>query len=245
MTRDSGTEGLVFDAVDAVLMIEASGELEDPEGARWIAGPVPFLLDGSPTDAARRGTYLYPRVMNVLYGSPGAVVRWHREDFGGDSWLHGADVIAAELITVPPCVRTDSAILLLHLRLECNDPLGTLSRGIDLTGDDEHPLRARVNELLEDVTLAVTEGARRATSMSLVKLAAVPSSIPGAIAEENSLDVLLWLFASATPFDRYRPDPAASLPNRTALSATWRALVLRDGVGFIGLRPSDEQAVAK
>lgn len=55
-------------------------------------------------------------------------------------------------------------------------------------------------------------------------------------------DQMLWMFASATPLDRFTPDPSAPLPPKTLLSASWRCLVLRDGVAFVGLRPdsSDE-----
>jgi hypothetical protein len=49
----------------------------------------------------------------------------------------------------------------------------------------------------------------------------------------------LWTAASGTPLHQFAPDPddPRALDGLVYLSATWRALVLRDGIAFLGLKP--------
>ena len=55
----------------------------------------------------------------------------------------------------------------------------------------------------------------------------------------DSHDGWLWAAASATPLPQFCPDThdPAALDGIVYLSSSWRALVLRDGAGFLGLVP--------
>jgi hypothetical protein len=64
-------------------------------------------------------------------------------------------------------------------------------------------------------------------------------ALPGEYDGWSAREQWLWLAASATPFERYPPDPALreELAQSTLrMSRDWEALVLRDGVGFLGRR---------
>jgi hypothetical protein len=62
---------------------------------------------------------------------------------------------------------------------------------------------------------------------------------PGTPRQWTAADGWLWTAASATPLRQLAPDPEDPrvLDGLVYLSASWRALVLRDGVGFLGLVP--------
>lgn len=224
----------------SVLLIELSGDagvIGDPPA--WRSGPYPFTFDhGGRATAEARATYLYPRVLGVLYDSERSRRRWHRSLEGGAE-IHHALPLAIEVVRVPSSVRSHAAIAILHVELPANDPLGSLSSLVALA-DDASLSRAAVNGIIEDLGLEVTPDSSRATSISFITAAGWSVAPPfGTKLHASVADQWLWLFASATPPDRFRPDPEAELPPRTTLSASWRAMVLRDGLGFIGLQPDD------
>jgi hypothetical protein len=200
-----------------------------PGAPPWTVGPYP----GQHLVAAEshRLDYLEPRVVEALYGLDPAPARWHRTT---EAELAGADVHAVEILRTP-LSGVDAALAILHVTLP-QDALAALTR---LAG---HPAEAR-RLLPENATVT---GQRAQTISHLTFAGGVPTVLPDRYAGWPAAHQWLWLAASATPVTTYPPDPDD--PNLfdglVHLSADWRALVLRDGVAFVGVTedPGGDQA---
>jgi hypothetical protein len=91
---------------------------------------------------------------------------------------------------------------------------------------------------------APSDRGRRIASVSLLLPSFSPSVRSDLSAGPNSwseLDELLWLSASLTPLERFPPDreDPELLTGKIFLSESWRALALRDGIGFVGRSKED------
>ncbi|RFU86015.1 hypothetical protein DY218_13990 [Streptomyces triticagri] len=200
-----------------------------PAGAEWRAGPLTARwIDGTVADRERRMTYFEPRIAASLYGTPGRPSRWHRHGAGSGR------VRAVELLRAPKSAG-GGGLAVLHVTLG-EDALAQLP-------EIGRPAFAK-EELAGLLPLGVTvaEQARRPWVLSHVTFAGgrPPTVLPGPeYADWSPRDQWLWLLASATPFDRFPPDPqdASLFAGRVRFSADWQALVLRDGTAFLGTSP--------
>lgn len=186
-------------------------------------------------------TYFEARVGESLYGAIGHPSRWHRSvppfplASGG---MPAAPVVEAmEMLRLPPVLASDAprrAVVVLHVRLS-GDPLNDLPRLRDLKA-----MRAEYARLLP-AGVRPLESERKAWVLSHVTFddGALPEVMPPAYAGWGARDQWLWLSASATPIDRFPPDPEDDglFAGRVRLSADWQALVLRDGAAFVGTSP--------
>lgn len=229
-------------------------ELNSVPVVDWRAGPLPVEgLTTARATADRRATYFAPRAAQALYGQVqtsgpsrsalpgrGSACRNRIPEYCprvhcADTRAVGPDVLGAELLTLPPFVASDTSFLVIHIDLGA-DPIESLSRWV-ITDRSNAPLRMAAMTLLGDqVTLAPTT--RRARSVALV-------TFDGPVTDTYQLPALtpeegwLWVLASATPLTRFPLDVSdrRMFKDMIHLSASWRALVLRDGVGFVGLQP--------
>ncbi|MEU7037157.1 hypothetical protein ABZ958_26210 [Streptomyces sp. NPDC046237] len=144
---------------------------------------------------------------------------------------------ALEMLRLPPVLAADAprrAVFVVHVRLS-GDPLDDLPRLRDLTA-----MRAEYARLLP-AGVRPLESERKAWVLSHITFddGALPDVMPSAYAGWGARDQWLWLAASATPVDRFPPDPEDDglFAGRVRLSADWQGLVLRDGAAFVGTTP--------
>ncbi|MFI1990821.1 hypothetical protein [Actinoplanes sp. NPDC020271] len=184
----------------------------------WTTGPYPGPSHGA-APAARLG-YLESRVAEAVYGRDGAPVRWHREVSGE---LGGAELFAAEILRTP-LSGPDAALAILHVRLPDPGVLGHLAR---------HPAEAA--PFLPDG--ATVSGGRALTLTHLTFTGPPVAPMPAEYGQWPVDRQWLWLAASSTPVTAFPPDVDDQdlFAGLLHLSADWRALVLRDGVAFVGL----------
>ncbi|MFE6056744.1 hypothetical protein ACFQ6N_38910 [Kitasatospora sp. NPDC056446] len=219
----------------AFVVVEVEwGTADEPDLKGWTEGPLPVALGDGAADRARRMTYFEPRVAESLYGSPQRPARWHRAlDPDGP----GPAVEAVELLRLPAVLGPAAGhqgLAVLHVRLS-PEPLTDLPYLAD---------PSRGGALL---AAALPPGARlpqpgrRPWTLCHVTFAAgsPPEAMPAAYAAWGARDQWLWLLASATPLERFPPDPQDDglFAGRVRFSADWQALVLRDGAAFVGTSP--------
>jgi hypothetical protein len=197
----------------------------------WEPGPLPLEHDGTvATRDARRG-YFNERAAHALYG-PGRVHRLSPQRH------QGFEVHGVELLRVSDRRRTRNALLVVHANpaadgLELVQSLAQLA--------DVGAARGWYDGLLDGAG-RVGPDVRRAATLALVTPARrpeapLPSAEYGAWTPELEW---LWLLASATPPDTYRPPAEWAKPlgeSLIRLSEGWKALVLRDGAAFLGSGP--------
>lgn len=203
----------------------------DPTG--WEPGPLELrYLDPSGrkivTHAAARSSYFHKRAAATLYGDSEHTARWHRIPPVGTS-LAGRPVTAVELIRIPTFVAPSRGYLIVHVDLG-TDPLGALGR---LRWPPADIVRA-----LTEGSAAPAPGATRAVTVAYVRFEdGLP---PGPFGEgyEAWDDAEQWLrtLASATSPAELEPDPLLDRQPMVALSRSWRAMPLRNGVAFLALR---------
>jgi hypothetical protein len=131
-------------------------------------------------------------------------------------------------------------LCVLHLALDKKDPLGGLTAAVKLNPDDESCVRRR--ELYAELVgsgFQISPTVRRALSVSMVTFQDELWPPLGAPRQWTAATGWLWSAASATPLRQFCPDTEDPhvLDGLVYLSSSWRALVLRDGVGFLGLVP--------
>jgi hypothetical protein len=190
-----------------------------------------YLTQPDPASTALRLTYFEPRVAEALYGLEHASVRWHRDV---RARLGRAELRAVEILRAPFSGST-TAFAVLHVTLP-EDPLSTLfALARSSTHDDPATGRPALAQLLPAGT-GITEG--RANTIAHLTFTDAPTVVMPQPYDHWPADrQWLWLTASATPLDGFPPDAedASLFEGLVRLSADWRALVLRDGVAFVGL----------
>ncbi len=235
---DSG--GAVFRRRAFVSVIEAV--CDEGESAGWTPGPAPFANARVRADEDQRAGYFDQRIRRALYSADGRPQRWHRFDGPGiGKWGdRGVEVNAVEVGRLRFTGTVPRALLIVHGTLPPDAPIEALhglSRLSGETGNDARELYA----LLGAGFARVEEKTKRATTAALLTPAGeLPAALPSDYEGWSPQEQWLWLTASATPFERYPPDPALreELARSTLrISRDWEALVLRDGIGFIGRRP--------
>jgi hypothetical protein len=224
-------------------------------GRHWRPGPLPVPLpDGRHADRAARATYFQPRAAGSLYGpadgSPAS--RWHQAADG--TRITEGSVLGTELLGFPRYATTPGAadgtghsagtasryLCVLHIALDPGDPLGALTAAVRLSPDDEACAGRRERYAgLAGSGFQIPPGVRRALSVTMITFRGELQSPPGAPTQWTAANGWLWTAASATPLQELSPDPEDPrvLDGLVYLSSSWRALVLRDGVGFLGLVP--------
>ena len=222
----------------------------------WVPGPLPVEMpDGRCADRGARVTYFQPRATDSLYGPAdgSSVCRWHREVEDGGTGIGVTDV---ELLSLPRYGPVQDAaaggtasgggsgryLAVLHMRLSAADPVGELEGAVRLAPDSEAGVRQRemYTELLGP-GFRIGEHVRRAQSVALLTSRDKPEAPAGAPETWSAETGWLWYAASATGLETFCPDPDDPhvLDGLVYLSASWRALVLRDGISFLGLVRDD------
>ncbi|MER7583763.1 hypothetical protein [Kitasatospora sp. NPDC097691] len=209
----------------------AAGEL-DLTG--WTEGPLPVALGDGAADRARRMTYFEPRVAESLYGSAQRPARWHRaiDEKGPGPAVEAVELLRLPAVLGPAAERHGLAVL--HVRLSA-DPLADLP----LLADPSRSGHLHFAALPPGARPA--QPARRPWTLCHVTFTdgAPPEVMPAPYSPWGARDQWLWLLASATPLERFPPDPEdhALFAGRVRFSADWQALVLRDGAAFVGTSP--------
>lgn len=205
----------------------------------WQPGPLPVRHGETTATSDVRRRYFNERTSQALHGAD-RVHLWADENPIGAP-AAGFEVIGLELLRVHGG-RGRNALLAVHGGLAADglQLVDSLAR-IAHIGPAGSSSRAWFDELLAGFG-RVGQNVRRAATVSLVVPARAPEeplSDPD-YAEWTPELQWLWLLASATPTEEYRPPPEygqALLGSLVSLSADWRALVLRDGAAFLGSGP--------
>lgn len=229
----------------AVVEVSVSGNL--PDGAAWAPGPLPVrwisgknnLLAAPTADRTTRLRYFEPRVAAALYDGHDHHGRWHHP--GGGS-IQGVDVIGTELLVpVEQVAGPRWGLAVLHMEFD-DAPLAGLSAFTDISPESDRGLALRsAVETFLPAGVTVRQSASRPFLVSHLTFQAVPltRTMPATYDAWQPSAQWLWLAASATPVDRFPPDPLdeSLFAGRVRFSADWQALVLRDGAAFVGLTP--------
>ncbi|WP_405580693.1 hypothetical protein [Streptomyces sp. NBC_01190] len=183
-----------------------------------------------------RLNYFESRVAQTLYGGQGPAVRWHRESSACPA---DAAVAAVEILQAPAFSGERTGLAVLHLRFGA-DPVGDLAGLCDLSSSPAGAAnRSRLQALMPD-GVTIPSQVRRASTLAHVTFggAAQPTMSP-AYGSWPARDQWLWCLASAAPESLFPPDPEdpSLFEGRVRFSADWQALVLRDGVAFVGTSP--------
>lgn len=232
-------------------------EITGPEAlpGHWRPGPLPVALpDGRPASHDARRSYFQARAADSLYGSRDgtAWLRWHRH--ADDRLIGEGTVLGIELLRFPYYASAPPAldglatgadavtryVCVLHLALDLADPLPGLAAAVRLNPQEAAGARRRERYgELAGTGFQIPEEVRRALSVSMITFTGELAPLPGAPEPWTPAAGWLWAAASATPFHEFTPDAedARALDGLVYLSSSWRALVLRDGVGFLGLVP--------
>jgi hypothetical protein len=232
-------------------------EVIGPEelSASWHPGPLPLTLpDGGRANTEARSTYFGARAAGSIYGRSDrlAPCRWHR--FVEDSVERVGVVIAVELLRIPHYSKNfpsgnppdifDSTLTrylcIFHVNIRRKEPIGSLAVAVKLdpTGAESAMRRQRYADIVGS-GFRVGTATRRAISIALVTFRNRPSKLRNSPTRWPTAVGWLWSLASATAFDEYCPDANDPhlLDGIVYLSSSWRGLVLRDGIGFLGLVP--------
>ncbi len=223
-----------FSPRSAILIADAELDALPP----WEPGPLPFEAGETVATGEVRRSYFNERAAQALYGPS----RVHRRDAPSPPPHAAFHVLGLELLVVSEHPRARNALLVAHGELAADGlDLVTSLEQLAAVGPRGSPSRAWYDGLFDG--LGHTEpGVRRATTAALVTPqgppeAPLPPSEYGAWSPELQW---LWLLASGTPPEEYRPPPewgdelAESL---VRISDGWLALVLRDGAAFLGSGP--------
>lgn len=207
--------------------------------AGWSAGPAPFENARSRAGEDQRATYFDQRIRRALYSADGESQRWHRfEGPGVGPWGGlGIEIEAVEVCRLRFAGPGARSLLVLHGTLPADRPIEALHDISRIESGED----ARQRYSLPGDGLATVEGGtkRATTAAFLTPAGELPPAFPGDYGDWSRHRQWLWLLASATPFDRYPPDPSlrGELSSSTLrISRDWDALVLRDGIGYLGRR---------
>lgn len=245
-------------AVDAYACILWQAELvagSDPAAGGWSPGPLPIPLTLAPrwpqqgaavvTDREARSTHFAARVHSHLYGheSRSSVVsrRCHRMVADDAVNIDGSLVEAWEVLVGPDGDCTAVA----HVQLG-QDPVRALA---SLT----MPGRPGFDHLATTLPAPVGLLGTRPQVVSHLRWTgaelpdpALPPFADQALATWPAFRRWQWFLATGLSPETVLPDIEGPdvLAGTVWLSRDWRALVLRDGIGFVALTPSESSAAA-
>ncbi len=233
----------------AVIVMRVAGPPEI--GGGYEPGPLALPLPGRGlADADARRTYFSPRAADALYGDhcvPHADGRWHRELPPGV--VMDAEVTAVELLRMPSyaCVTGAASrpgqlgyLAVFHLVLPVDAAIDALGRWVNLAPETAggRATRQAVTDLVGP-GFDVPPSWRRAFSITLLTFGGPLRNLTGegAPSSWDASSQWLWWAATATSFRQFPPDPedTAARSGLIRLSASWRALVVRDGMAFVSL----------
>jgi hypothetical protein len=242
----------------ASICFEVTGYAPD---TAWSPGPMPWKLpDGGLTDGRTRRTYFQARAADSLYGAEdgSSLCRWHRgcdqQPDTSSFTVRGLELVKFREYVQPDHIAasgdTQRYLAIVHLDLHSkDDPIELLQSLVSLNPDTKLGLATRelyLHLLGDGYNIPVST--RRAFSISMFTFTQVPPpDLPGAPEQWSIVTSWLWASSTATSLTRYCPDldDPSLLNGIVYLSASWRALVVRDGIGFIGLvSDSPDQGVS-
>jgi hypothetical protein len=211
-------------------------DFEDVTAITWLTGPLPLTMPQGGRDVEvteeLRLTYFRSRVLSAIYER-----RWYTLR---DRALSCANLFGVELVALPDDLQLHSGVAIYHLSLAEQD-INALARLSRLEGSPT--ASATRDQLQAELPLGVTieEGTRRAWTAAHATFA---DGSPRPLDPQLSwapTDQWLWMTASMTPLEDYPPSPddGSLLTSRIPLSRDWSALVLRDGIGFVGTTADD------
>jgi hypothetical protein len=206
----------------------------------WEVGPFPFSVGSADATKDERLSYFRERSARVLFGSPDRPVRWHRSS----SSLLGPDIDPVELLAMPDLGQADGApgsgVLVMHVRLG-QQPAARLA---ELRKELRRP--EVIGRLIDDVGVAAVVPSRREVlTLTYVGFDTEPRPVmPDRYRGWPPARQWLWTLASGNSVDDYPPDAEdpTLFDGEISLSASWRALVLRQGVAFVTTRPVAEDS---
>lgn len=229
---------------EIVLVAEVDLERLPARAHGWKDGPLPLARqEGGEADRTWRETYFDGRVSAALYETE---VRWYKRLSSPESILvtaGGLEVTAVELLRLAEVSRpSPDAFLIIHGRPEGDVDLPALLEGLSRISP-ESQLPALIEELLDRMG-RLHKASKRMWTLALH----VPAEElqrrdwPDDYGDWQARDQWLWEVASATTIATYPPAPEARdelvEAESVRLSADWTALVLRDGVAFVGNSPA-------
>jgi len=196
----------------------------------WDEGPLPLRAGDTVAAAEARRSYFNQRAGQALYG-PGRAHRFAEPSDSppdGSLEVSGLELAAGSLLVVHGALRANGAELVDSLR-----------RVVDVGAESA---ARRWYESLLGSRGRVSARARRATGLvQVTPEGALDQPLPSPTYDGWTPELQwLWLLASATPADAYRPAPEIGQGLANSLlrfSAGWQALVLRDGAAFLGSGP--------
>ncbi|HEY9469647.1 MAG TPA: hypothetical protein VIQ76_08525 [Propionibacteriaceae bacterium] len=209
-------------------------EARFPTAPNWQPGPLPFRHRDIRADMSARSSYYSDQTSRILYGTPEQPRRWHRELHQTDG---GTEVIGVEALCVTG--ETDAlGLIAIHLRTTGN-PMTTLRslarrRNAPPPAFDPQGLvegQAKIDTTRTPSSLALIVPTKR----GLPRLYPWPRYRRWPAANQ-----WLWALASRTTLADFPPDPRNLEPTDNdiiRLSVDWHGALLRDGIGFVGLRP--------
>jgi hypothetical protein len=201
----------------------------------WEAGPFPFSGGGVVASREARGSYFHGRSADVLYGTVDHPSRWYRNGADGEE-IAGCTLVALEIVAFPDLIDADRGILVAHVYLH-DDPIRALQALSDLRpANDLHGASPARVDLSRAVAGIAQLGDGRPVTMAMVTFPDGPDARPQSDYNLSPLDSWCWMLASKQSPSDFRPDPEDRRISeaRIFLSSSWRAMVLRDGVAFVG-----------
>ena len=220
--------------VTACLIVPVT--FEDVTAITWPTGPLPLTMprDGHNVEVTKelRLTYFRSRVLRAIYERRWYVLR--------DQPLSCANLFGVELAALPDDLQLQSGVAVYHLSLAEQD-INALARLSRLEGS---PTACVTRDKLQaelPLGVIIEEGTRRAWTAAHATFA---DDSPRPLDPQlpwTPRDQWLWVTASMTPLEDYPPSPddQSLLTSRVRLSRDWDALVLRDGIGFVGATADD------
>lgn len=240
----------------ACLYFEVSGP--EPKSQEWRLGPLPVSLpNGHQADREARATYFHARAAESLYGpSDGSsATRWYRtsEDWPKQAGLvHGVELLSfpryASALGTHSGEQSHDAqasrfLAVIHLSLSADHPLSELASAVRLDPmDNAGAARRQFYAELIGPGFQISPQVQRAFSVVMFTWRGQLRSPERTPPEWSPITSWLWCAASATPLREFLPDSEDPhlLDGMVYLSSSWRALVLRDGISFIGLTEDNQ-----
>ncbi|MFF5213426.1 hypothetical protein [Streptosporangium sp. NPDC000396] len=210
-------------------------EARFPATPAWEAGPSVLQHGQVRSTAEARSEYYSAKAARVLYGDATHPRRWHDASHRviGDVEVTGIEALR---VTDEPDA---GGLVAIHLRLKRGNPvalLRTLARRRDAPAANFDPQelvgdQAKIEPGVRPFTISFITSA----GQGLPRLYRQPRYWRWAPACQ-----WLWALASRTNLADYPPDPKNLEPADNEiirLSSDWHAVVLRDGMGVVGVRP--------
>ena len=210
-------------------------EVRFPTAPAWEPGPLVLQHGQVRSTTEARSEYYSARAARVLYGDAAHPRRWHDASHHviGDVEVTGVEALR---VADEPDACGLAAI---HLRLNRGDPVALLRalagrRGAAPVGFDPQEFvggQVKIEPGVRPFTISFVTSARR----GLPRLYRHPRYWRWEPARQ-----WLWALASQSDLNDYPPDPKYLEPTDNEiirLSSDWHAVVLRDGMSVVGIRP--------